>query len=187
MKRAITSAPVLAYLDPSSPFVLDTDASSVGIGAVLSQGGSPVAFYSHALNRAQANYCVTRKELLAMVSSVRHFHPYLHGQRFTVRTDHAALKWLFKDPEGQVARWLETLQGYDFVVEHWSGALHGNADAMSRCPCGVCKNCDTLDALELQSLLTNPIQPAVPQPMACAAAFNADNLRNLYPIYTREI
>ena len=105
LKRALTTAPVLAYPDPSVEFVLDTDASSVGIGAVLLQGGRPVAFYSKVLSRVQKNYCVTRKELLALVDSIKHFHLYLYGQRFTICTDHAALKWLlhFRYLEGLVA------------------------------------------------------------------------------------
>nr|XP_006812280.1 PREDICTED: uncharacterized protein LOC102800756 [Saccoglossus kowalevskii] len=59
---------------------------------------------------------------------------------FTVRTDHAALKWLlqFKSPEGQIARWLEVLSGYEFTVVHRPGRLHNNADALSRIPCKQC-------------------------------------------------
>jgi len=92
----------------------------------------------------EKNYCVTRRELLAMVKSVRHFHKYLYGQKFVLRTDHAALKWLlqFKEPEGQLARWIEQLQCYDFNIEHRKGTAHGNADALSRRPCQEdCRQC----------------------------------------------
>ena len=66
------------------------------------------------------NYCVTRKEMLAMAQFIRYFHSYLLGHSITVRTDHAALKWLqlFKKPEGQVMRWLEQLQEYKFTTQH---------------------------------------------------------------------
>ena len=61
---------------------------------------------------------------------VQHFKPYLWGRQFVVRTDHSALQWLrnFKDPQGQVARWLEILSEYDFKVQHRPGVKHGNAD-----------------------------------------------------------
>ncbi|KAG1963495.1 retrotransposable element [Pimephales promelas] len=116
LKAALIDAPVLAYPDPNQPFLVDTDASNVGVGAVLSQRGENgervVAYYSCSLSRPERNYCVTRRELLAVVLAVRHFRPYLLGTRFTLRTDHASLTWMlnFRQPEGQVARWLEILQ-----------------------------------------------------------------------------
>ena len=61
-----------------------------------------------------------RKELLAIITSVRHLHHYLCGRPFLIRTDHRALRWLlnFKDPEGQLARWLKMLGTYDLVIEY---------------------------------------------------------------------
>ena len=116
LKGRLIAAPILGYPLPDAPFLLDTDASNYAIGAVLSQiqDGEErvIAYYSQTLSRPQRQYCVTRKELLAVVKAVQHFHPYLYGQHFTVRTDHAALKWLlsFKNPEGQVARWIQRLR-----------------------------------------------------------------------------
>ncbi|KAL4004005.1 hypothetical protein ACER0C_003718 [Sarotherodon galilaeus] len=149
LKEALTRAPVLAYPDARQPFIVDTDASNVGVGAVLSQQGEAgervVAYFSCALGRAERNYCVTWRELLAVVLAVRHFRPYLHGCRFLLRTDHASLTWLlnFKHPEGRVACWLEVLQGYDFEIQHRAGRQHGNADALSRRPCMAveCRYC----------------------------------------------
>ena len=160
LKEAITTAPVLAYPDPKHPFVLDTDASGVAIEAVLSQRERPVAYFSHILSGSQRNYCVTHKELLAVVEAIKRFHPYLYGQSFIVRTDHAALRWLleFRNPEGQVARWLETLQAYDFTMEHCAGQLHSNANALSRCPCKNCQHCDKLEHLEAHM---PPVEPSV--------------------------
>ena len=79
---------------------------------------------------------MTRKELLAMVAFLTHFRPYLLGRHFTLRTDHAALSWLLtlKDPHGQLARWLERIQDYDFTVMHRKGMHHTDADALSRIP-----------------------------------------------------
>jgi len=106
----LTSAPILVYPDYSKPFMLDTDASQEGIGAVLSQeyDGQErvVAYASQTLSKAERKYSVTRKELLAVVTFVHHFCPYLLGRTFLLRTDHSSLAWLhnFKEPEGQMDR-----------------------------------------------------------------------------------
>ena len=89
--------------------------------------------------------------LHAVVKSVQHFHPYLYGRHFTICTDHAALRWLlsFRNPEGQIARWLECLQQYDFEIQHRAGTKHRNADALSRRPCSPdCRHCDRLEDKE---------------------------------------
>ena len=141
LKNLLTVAPVLGYPTMEDPFVLDTDASLNGVGAVLSQvqNGQERAlnYYSHRLSKAERYYCVTRRELLAIVKAIRRFHPYLYGRSFIIRTDHAALRWLLnlKCPEGQIARWLQELQQYDFVVEYRRRVRHNNADALSRRPC----------------------------------------------------
>ena len=96
LKTALSNTPVLRFPVSDAPYVLDTDASLTGIGAVLSQvidGEEYVLGYaSRTLNKAQRNYCVTRRELLALARFVRHFRPYLYGRRFTVRTDHSSLQ-----------------------------------------------------------------------------------------------
>ena len=82
----------------------------------------------------------TRRELLAVVCFVQHFLPYLLGRHFLLRTDHGSLTWLsnFKEPEGQLARWLERLQEYNFTIAHRPGKKHQNADSLSRRPCTQC-------------------------------------------------
>ena len=143
--QRLVSSPILAFPDCSKPFLLDTDASDSGIGAVLSQiqdDGTEcvVAYASRVLSKPERRYCVTRRELLAVVVFIQHFRPYLLGNHFTLRTDHGSLRWLqnFKEPEGQLARWLEKLQEYTFTIEHRQGKKHGNADALSRLPCNQC-------------------------------------------------
>ena len=138
LKLRLLSAPILSFPDFEKPFILDTDACQYGIGAVLSQNHDGeervVAYGSRTLSKAERKYCVTRKELLAVVTFTKHFRPYLLGRRFTLRTDHSSLQWIYnmKEPEGQLARWLEQLQEYDFAVIHRRGCNHGNADALSR-------------------------------------------------------
>ena len=99
MKRALTTTPVLALPTDEGTYVLDCDECDVGIGAVLSQrttdGEERVIVYgSRLLSSAERNYCVTRKELLAIVHFVKLYRQYLLGRSFVLRTDHAALQWL---------------------------------------------------------------------------------------------
>jgi len=141
LKVALTSQLILAMLQDEGEMILDTDASDTAIGAVLSQkqGGYErvIAYVSRRLDRTEANYCVTRKELLAVVHFMRHFRQYLLSRAFLVRTDHSALTWLRRTPEpiGQQARWLEVMEEFHFRIEHCPGARHGNANALSRHPC----------------------------------------------------
>ena len=83
------------------------------------------------------------REMLALVWACKFFRPYLLGQKFTVRTDHHALQWLtkFKEPEGQVARWLESLAEFEMVVIHQPGKAHVNADVLSQRPCNSMRSC----------------------------------------------
>ena len=144
LKTKLTSAPLLVYPNFEEEFIVDCDASDDGLGAVLSQnfqGTEHVVCYaSRTLTKAERKYCATRKEMLALVWGMGQFRPYLYGRHFTARTDHGALQWLcsFKEPEGQVARWLEYLAEYNFTVEHRPGKKHGNADPLSRHPCHQC-------------------------------------------------
>lgn len=112
-----------------------------------------IAYYSKTLSKSERNYCVTRKELVAVSKAVQHFHHYLYGRHFRLRTDHAALTWLttFKEPEGQMARWIERLCQYDYSCEHRPGVRHRNADGLSRRPCATvgCKHCDKLDLVKI--------------------------------------
>jgi hypothetical protein len=152
LKGALCTAPVLAYPQPGERFIVDTDASNFGIGGVLSQvqDGQErvIAYYSQTLNKAEKNYCVTRRELLAIVRTLEHFHKYLYGQPFYLRIDHSALIWLmsFKNLEGQTARWIQRLQEYNFTSEHRQGRRHNNADALSRRPCqDECAHCHKVE------------------------------------------
>ena len=108
-------------------FLLGVDASGFGIGGVLAQMQDGrervIAYASCGLNKAERNYCVTEKELFAVIHCVQYFRQYLLGRKFRVRKDHQALVWLLrmKESNGKVARWLEILASYDFEIEYRPG------------------------------------------------------------------
>ncbi|XP_069972959.1 retrovirus-related Pol polyprotein from transposon 412 [Penaeus vannamei] len=115
LKRALVEAPVLPYPDPASPYLLDTDASAEGLGAVLSQVKDEkecvVAYYSAKFTDPEKNYCDLKRTTL-------------------------------KAPLGQLARWLGRLEQYHYEVQHRSGRVHNNADSLSRRPCEPeCQHC----------------------------------------------
>jgi len=141
IKLKLSTSPILARPDWTKLFTLYTDASSKGLGAVLTQedenGNERVICYaSRGTRGAERNYGATQLECLAVVWAVQWFKYYLIGRRFEVVTDHAALKWLFdiKDPSGLFARWIMKLQPYDMVVKYRKGKKHQNADTLSRMP-----------------------------------------------------
>ena len=164
LKRAMTSAPILGMPTDDDSYILDTDASDFAIGAVLSQiqNGEErvIAYASRSLDKRERNYCVTRRELLAVFHFLKYFKQYLLGRKCKVRTDHAALTWLRKtpDPIGQQARWLEQMEEYDFIVEHRAGIKHGNADALSRRSC-MKTNCFCKDEIENAREVSNTSRP----------------------------
>ena len=157
LKEILTSPEIMAYPRDDEEFILDTDASGEAIGAVLSQiqdGRERVISYgSRALSKAEKNYCITDKELLAVRHFIEYYRQYLLGRKFLVRTDHQALVWIFKlkEPKDRIARWLEILSGYNFEVMHRPGSEHGNCDAMSRCV--DVKNCQCEEYDNMENLL----------------------------------
>ena len=141
LKNSLTSTPVLAFPNFKQPFILETDASGVGLGAVLAQAQvdgttRPIAYASRSLQKHERNYCVSELEALAVVWSVKHFHSYLYGHHCTVQTDHSALKSLLNtpNPSGKLARWGLALQELDLEICYRSGKSNANADALSRIP-----------------------------------------------------
>ena len=92
LKKALMDATSLAFPIVGLPCILDTDASDVAVGAVLSQvidgREQPIAFFSRIMNSSQRNYCATRRELLAVISALQHFRHYLLATKVILRTDH---------------------------------------------------------------------------------------------------
>ena len=139
LKQRLIESPILQYPDYEKEFILITDASGKGLGAVLSQLDKDnkevvIAYASKSLNNTQANYPITDLECLAIVWAIEHFHKYLIRNRFTIITDHSALKTLLTTRilKGRRARWIMKLQQYDFEIKHRSGKTNANADALSR-------------------------------------------------------
>ncbi|GFW45980.1 retrovirus-related Pol polyprotein from transposon 297 [Trichonephila clavipes] len=123
LKEALTSSPILIYPQPDKPFILDTDASNECRSSIISGNrwpGTSRSLLGKCLSKPERNYCVIEKELLAIVKAIEHFHHYLYGQKFLLRTDHASLTWLmnFRNTEGQVARWIQRLNEYYFDIRH---------------------------------------------------------------------
>ena len=120
---------------------MDTGVSNQGVGAVLSQEHNGekhvVAYASRSLTKAERRYRVTHKELLAVVTFLNQFRPYLLQKAIQTTYRSSSLLWIrnFKEPEGHLARWLEQLDEFDFETAHCSGRLHNNADALSFLPC----------------------------------------------------
>ena len=125
--------------DFSCPFILQTDASEVGVGAVLIQIDAegcdhPVAYFSRKLLPREQKYATIEKECLAIKLGVEAFQVYLLGNEFTIQTDHRALQWLtkFKDSNNRLLQWSLALQPFRFQVVHRKGRDNANADSLSR-------------------------------------------------------
>ena len=143
LKSLLTEAPVLVYprFGKGEHFLLETDASGVGLGAVLSQQQSdgryhPIAYASRSLQPSEKNYAISELETLAIVWAVKYFRPYMLGYPCTVLTDHAACVSLLNTPRpsSKLARWAMTLQEMDLSIKHRSGDTNASADALSRFP-----------------------------------------------------
>jgi transposase InsO family protein len=140
LKNLVQEAPMLRLPDFTKTFCVYTDASKVGLGAVLAQSYGnedlPVLFISRKLQAAERNYSTTEQELLAVVFACKHLRRFLLGTHFTLYSDHLALKFLFNkpDPLPRLARWIMVLQEFSFEVKHIPGLQNGTADCLSRFP-----------------------------------------------------
>ena len=139
LKDRLCSEPVLRSPDFEKEFILQTDASEVGIGAVLSQRNDigeehPVAFYSRKLLPQEKRYSTIEKECLAIKAATHTFRVYLLGRKFTIQTDHRALEWFdrLKYNNARLTLWSLALQPYHFSVRYRAGSANNNADGLSR-------------------------------------------------------
>lgn len=139
LKEAIMSPPVLRMPDFTKPFILQTDASSVAIGAVLSQEvdgtRQPVAFASRTLSPSEKKAStVYELECLAVVFGMDKFRQYLEHSEFLLETDNQALSWLLAHPRqlGKIGRWVVKISSFKFRTQHLRGSLNVVADTLSR-------------------------------------------------------
>ncbi|CAM4612755.1 unnamed protein product [Leuciscus chuanchicus] len=138
LKAALCGGPLLHAPDFSLPFILQTDASDRGMGAVLSQEVEgeerPVLYISRKLSKRETMYSTIEKECLAIRWAVLTLRYYLLGREFTLCSDHAPLQWLhrMKDTNARITRWYLALQPFKFQVIHRPGAQMAVADFLSR-------------------------------------------------------
>ena len=152
IKCCLTSKPILRYPDFTRDFIVHTDASGYGIGAVLAQMQRPpqsddssgetdevevvIAYTSKHLDDRQCKWSTTEKEAFAIVHAIDVFKPYLYGSKFTVFTDHRPLEWLMSknEPSGRLARWALKIQEFNIEIGYRAGKHNQNADTLSRIP-----------------------------------------------------
>ena len=145
-KALLTSSRVLVHYNPELPIVVSSDASSCGIGSVLSHrlpdgSDKPIAFASRSLSECEKKYAQLEKEALALIFGIAKFHKYLYGREFLLQTDHMPLLGLLKEDRTisamaspRIQRWALTLSNYQYTLEYKPGPSIGHADALSRLP-----------------------------------------------------
>ncbi|GFS76320.1 retrovirus-related Pol polyprotein from transposon 17.6 [Trichonephila clavipes] len=138
LKAKFVSQPILFAPDFTTDFILQTDASEVGAGVVLSQRidgeEHPIVFLSKKFSNAERNYSTVERELAAIIFGLNRLKHYLDGQKFIIETDHNTLRYLNKmgSTNPRLQRWALSLQPFNFEIKYKPGRLHGNADGLSR-------------------------------------------------------
>jgi hypothetical protein len=172
MKKIISKEVLLAYPDFNEEFVIHTDASHTQLGAVISQKGKPIAFYSRKLKPEQTRYTTTERELLSIVETLKEFRNILLGQKIVVHTDHKNLTCKNFNTE-RVMRWRLVLEEYGPELRYIKGEHNIVADALSR-----------LD------IVANPREPGEqmePDEIASLFAADADDYPTKFPLSYEEI
>ncbi|GFS79393.1 retrovirus-related Pol polyprotein from transposon opus [Trichonephila clavipes] len=156
VKRALIEVPVLQLPNFQEQFNLFTDASGVGIGAVLNQNHRPIAFASRTLNKAERNYTVTERECLVVIWALNKFRTYFGSLSEKVITDHAALTKLTngKNLSSRMIRWALKLSEFNIEWEQRPGVQNVVTNALSRNPIG---NLDgsQISCASLRALVSN--------------------------------
>ncbi|CDF38259.1 unnamed protein product [Chondrus crispus] len=140
LKKCMIAPPILAMPRHGRPYMIDTDASAYQLGCTLLQEHEepndwrPVGYWSYSLSDSERNYSATERECFAVVWAVRTLRPYVEGTKFTVRTDHDALRCLMSltESSGRLTRWRLRLAEYDFTIQYRPGRVHQLPDALSR-------------------------------------------------------
>ena len=153
LKQLMADEPVRRIYNPKLPLELHTDASTLGLGAILIQNGHPIGYYSRKLNDAETRYTPTELECLAVVDAIKYFQIYLEGNQFKVVTDHSALQWLFnfQNTKRRLFHWSEHLSLFTFDVIHRPGKQMQHVDALSRAPVALLLSTDLILDAQRQS------------------------------------
>ncbi|GJY31336.1 putative mitochondrial protein [Tanacetum coccineum] len=133
LKRAMIKAPVLGLHDFNEPFVIETDASGVGLGTVLQQKGHPIAYLSKTLSLKHQSMSTYEKEFLVVLMALKRWRGYLLDKHFIIKTDHFSLKYLLDQriTTPTQMKWLHKLMRYDYEVVYKKGSENDAADALS--------------------------------------------------------
>ena len=177
LKQKCMTAPVLAFADLEKPFLLETDASALGLGAVLQQVQAdgklhPVAYTSCALRKGEKNYHSSKLEFLALKWAVtEQFREYLYYRPFTVRTDNNPLMYILTTPnlDACAHRWVASLAQFNFKIEYLKGTDNKVANVLSRIE--TCLEDDTVKEL-LKSCPTTEIRV---QPEDTSPVFDSED------------
>jgi transposase InsO family protein len=166
VKGALSAPLMLHRPDPNKTFVLQTDASGVGMAAVLYQEDGAnrrvISYSSARFNKTERRYHSNEQECLAVVWAIRRYRPYLEDKQFILRTDNKALVWLqqMKDQRAKLTRWAIELQGYQCIIQHCPGRENQLADILSRDPEERLPQDEDLSD-------TDRLLPPEPTPFAC--------------------
>ncbi|KAL6738679.1 hypothetical protein Aduo_012202 [Ancylostoma duodenale] len=157
LKRALTTAPILAAPQLGRPFIIETDSSGKGVAGILKQEQQDlirvIAYSNRTLNRHEARYPAIELEALGLVYAVQKFRPYIDGAKCIVFTDHAPLKALLhrKDLTGRLAKCQIVLQEFDVDIVYRPGRKNAVCDALSRYNPAAANTITTVQQSDLQS------------------------------------
>jgi hypothetical protein len=158
LKKAMTSTPILAMPDFNKQFIVETDASDVGLGVVLMQGDRPIAFPSKPLGQSNKFLSIYEKEFLALIKAVDKWRPYLQRQEFLIKTDHRSLAYL-TDQTLQLElqrKAMTKLMGLQFKIIYHKGKENVAADALSRLPIVMSlHNCSEVRPMWIQEVINS--------------------------------
>ncbi|KAL0170112.1 hypothetical protein M9458_034708, partial [Cirrhinus mrigala] len=171
LKKAFTSAPILVHPDPQRPFVVEVDASTTGVGAILSQQQGdppqlkPCAYFSKKFNPAEKNYDIGNRELLGIKLALEEWRHWLEGSihQFQVLTDHKNLQYLCdaKRLNPRQARWALFFTRFQFSISYRPGSKNVRADALSRIH-GPDEEPEPTESILPQHMFVCPIQWVTP-------------------------
>lgn len=166
LRDALITEPVLVTFDPHK-CIVHTDASKIAMSGILMQLDEygkkhVVAYFSKRMNKDQERYTTTEQECLAVITTVEHFHVYLHGKPFDIYTDHVALQWLFtrRKPTGRLFHWSVRLSMYSYTIHHRPGVNMKAADALSRIAVNTAITSEELQKAQVDMDITSIKKPS---------------------------